>query len=62
MLAGQLSNQDEDEVEVELESLQRQVEGPPVRLPDAPVSMVSDIEEHEAQEEPQEQAAVPLTS
>ncbi|KAL4809749.1 Snf7-domain-containing protein [Aspergillus unguis] len=35
MLAGHLSNQDEDEVEDELEALHREVQGP-VKLPDAP--------------------------
>jgi charged multivesicular body protein 6 len=38
MLAGQMSNEDEDEVEDELEALQREVEGP-VDLPDAPLFM-----------------------
>jgi charged multivesicular body protein 6 len=33
-LAGQMSNEDEDEVEDELEAMQRDVEG--VKLPDAP--------------------------
>jgi charged multivesicular body protein 6 len=35
MLAGHLSNQDEDEVEDELEALQSQV-APPVKMPEAP--------------------------
>ncbi|KAH8697034.1 Snf7-domain-containing protein [Talaromyces proteolyticus] len=38
MLAGQMSNEDEDEVEDELEALQREVEGP-VDLPSAPESL-----------------------
>ncbi|KAL4968973.1 ESCRT-III subunit protein VPS20 [Aspergillus stella-maris] len=37
MLAGHLSNQDEDEVEDELEALHREVQGP-VKLPDAPTA------------------------
>jgi len=37
MLAGQISNQDEDEVEDELEALQREVEGR-VKMPDAPTA------------------------
>lgn len=37
MLAGHLSNQDEDEVEDELESLQQQGHGP-VALPNAPTT------------------------
>lgn len=39
MLAGRLSNQDEDEVEDELETLRRDLEGPAV-LPNAPVSLL----------------------
>lgn len=37
MLAGHLSNQDEDDVEDELASLQQQAQGP-VALPNAPTS------------------------
>ena len=46
MLAGQMSNQDEDEVEDELESLQREIEGP-VSLPDAPLSAIDEETEYE---------------
>ncbi|CEN62116.1 Putative SNF7 family protein (AFU_orthologue; AFUA_1G09220) [Aspergillus calidoustus] len=38
MLAGHLSNQDEDEVEDELETLRQEVQGP-VSLPDAPIGL-----------------------
>ena len=69
MLSGQLSNQDEDEVEDELESLERQVQGPPVvHLPDAPVSVPHAKEDavvHEEREEEvqqKRQATVPMTS
>ncbi|KAL1964314.1 hypothetical protein VTN77DRAFT_7134 [Rasamsonia byssochlamydoides] len=49
MLAGQMSNQDEDEVEDELEALQREVEGP-VHLPDAPTATLpEETEEEKAQ-------------
>ncbi|KAL4930068.1 ESCRT-III subunit protein VPS20 [Aspergillus undulatus] len=37
MLAGHLSNQDEDEVEDELEALRREVQGP-INLPDVPAA------------------------
>ncbi|KAK5679182.1 Vacuolar protein sorting-associated protein 20 [Elasticomyces elasticus] len=40
MLGGKMSNQDEDEVEDELEALQREVSG--VRLPDAPSSNLAE--------------------
>ncbi|KAL2872189.1 ESCRT-III subunit protein VPS20 [Aspergillus lucknowensis] len=40
MLAGHLSNQDEDEVEDELEALRREVQGP-VDLPTAPIGLPS---------------------
>jgi len=46
MLAGQMSNQDEDEVEDELETLQRKLEGP-VSLPDAPISAIDEETEYE---------------
>ncbi|KAL1856036.1 Vacuolar protein sorting-associated protein 20 [Paecilomyces lecythidis] len=48
MLAGQMSNQDEDEVEDELEALQREVEG--VSLPDAPTSALPGQSEKEKEE------------
>lgn len=44
MLAGQMSNQDEDEVEDELEELERQV-GAGAKLPDAPNSALPEEEE-----------------
>jgi charged multivesicular body protein 6 len=46
MLAGQMSNQDEDEVEDELDALQREIEGP-VGLPDAPISAIDEETEYE---------------
>lgn len=46
MLAGRLSNQDEDEVEDELEALQHDLEGP-VALPNAPVSLLAPKETEE---------------
>ncbi|RAH45498.1 ESCRT-III subunit protein VPS20 [Aspergillus brunneoviolaceus CBS 621.78] len=54
MLAGRLSREDEDEVEEELEELQRQAQGPVV-LPSAPVSSFPEAGEEEATEtgEPQ---------
>lgn len=48
MLAGQMSNQDEDEVEDELEALEREVQG--VHLPDAPTATLpEETEEEKAQ-------------
>ncbi|EAS31666.3 SNF7 family protein [Coccidioides immitis RS] len=44
MLAGQMSNQDEDEVEDELEELEREVAGS-VKLPDVPTSALPEEEE-----------------
>ncbi|EER28143.1 SNF7 family protein [Coccidioides posadasii C735 delta SOWgp] len=44
MLAGQMSNQDEDEVEDELEELEREVAGG-VKLPDVPTSALPEEEE-----------------
>ncbi|CAL5873511.1 uncharacterized protein PFLUO_LOCUS7791 [Penicillium psychrofluorescens] len=49
MLAGHLSNQDEDEVEDELEALQSQV-APPVKMPEAPTGELPPGQVHE--EEP----------
>ncbi|KAL4946231.1 Snf7-domain-containing protein [Aspergillus oleicola] len=54
MLAGHLSNQDEDEVEDELEALHREVQGP-VKLPDAPTAP-PEVEET-PEEEPVKQKA-----
>lgn len=50
MLAGHLSNQDEDEVEDELAALQQQAQGP-AALPNAPTSSLP--EEQMAAEEPE---------
>lgn len=55
MLAGQLSNQDEEEVEDELEALQGPAERPVV-LPDAPVSRLPD-DRRKAEEEQAERRA-----
>jgi charged multivesicular body protein 6 len=49
MLAGQMSNQDEDEVEEELEALQREAEGP-VALPSAPTVPLSEVTEEEKEQ------------
>jgi charged multivesicular body protein 6 len=49
MLAGRMSNQDEDEVEDELEALEREVSG--VELPDAPAQ---DLPENERKEKARE--------
>jgi hypothetical protein len=48
MLAGQMSNQDEDEVEDELEALQREVEG--VSLPEAPTTILPEETQKEKEE------------
>jgi len=56
MLAGQMSNQDEDEVEDELEALEHELAGP-VRLPDAPTSLFSEnISEHDQETKAKERA------
>ncbi|KAJ6036093.1 hypothetical protein N7540_000372 [Penicillium herquei] len=54
MLEGNLSNQDEDDVEEELEALQREVAGPQVapNLPNAPTNALPTPEEVETPEEP----------
>ncbi|KAL1999904.1 hypothetical protein VTN02DRAFT_3818 [Thermoascus thermophilus] len=67
MLAGRLSNQDEDEVEDELEALQREVQGP-VSLPDAPTTAIPEEMEREKEQKAKarakarakERAAVPM--
>lgn len=46
MLAGQISNQDEDEVEDELEALQREIEGVSL-MPDVPTVALPDKTEIE---------------
>lgn len=49
MIGGEMSNQDEDEVEDEIEELERQVTGL-VKLPDAPTSgLDADAERDRAQ-------------
>ena len=48
MLAGHLSNQDEDEVEDELEALQSQV-APPMKMPEVPTG---ELPPGQAYEEP----------
>ncbi|KAJ5714250.1 uncharacterized protein N7483_011431 [Penicillium malachiteum] len=54
MLEGNLSNQDEDDVEEELEALQREVAGPQAapNLPNAPTNALPTPEEVETPEEP----------
>ncbi|PYH40622.1 ESCRT-III subunit protein VPS20 [Aspergillus saccharolyticus JOP 1030-1] len=56
MLAGRLSREDEDEVEEELEELQRQAQGPVV-MPNAPVSSLPEVGEEEAAGEAQSEAS-----
>ncbi|KAJ5740899.1 hypothetical protein N7493_000771 [Penicillium malachiteum] len=58
MLEGNLSNQDEDDVEEELEALQREVAGPQVAptLPNAPTNALPIPEEVETPEEPRAKA------
>lgn len=48
MLGGQMSNQDEDEVEDELEAMELEISGP-VSLPDAPTSALNEEAELEKQ-------------
>ncbi|KAK0289390.1 Vacuolar protein sorting-associated protein 20 [Friedmanniomyces endolithicus] len=55
MLGGKMSNQDEDEVEDELEVMQREVSG--VRLPSAPSSGLEDADEVKLPDVPQETPA-----
>ena len=56
MLAGQMSNQDEDEVEDELEALEHELAGP-VRLPDAPItSFPENISQREQEAKEKERA------
>lgn len=69
MLAGRMSNQDEDEVEDELEALEREVRGP-VSLPDAPTTTISEETEKEKEQKAKarakarakERAAVPMAA
>ncbi|OJD11758.1 hypothetical protein AJ78_07531 [Emergomyces pasteurianus Ep9510] len=55
MLGGQMSNQDEDEVEDELEAMQQEISGP-VSLPDVPTSALPEVAEREKQEKAKERA------
>jgi charged multivesicular body protein 6 len=54
MLGGKMSNQDEDEVEDELEAMEREVVGVP-SLPDAPTVVKQDLPDV-PQETPEEKA------
>lgn len=56
MLAGKLSNQDEDEVEDELEALQGPAERPVV-LPNAPVSALPEARRKEEERKTERQKA-----
>lgn len=65
MLAGHLSNQDEDEVENELEALHRDVQGP-VKLPNAPTAPPEEEPEPEPAKQQEtagarKQAAIPAS-
>jgi charged multivesicular body protein 6 len=55
MLGGQMSNQDEDEVEDELELLEQQVRGT-VDLPNAPTSTLPQRTEEEIERRAKERA------
>lgn len=56
MLAGQMSNQDEDEVEDELEALEHELTGA-VRLPDAPKTLPPEnVSESDLEEKAKERA------
>lgn len=55
MLGGQMSNQDEDEVEDELDALERQVAGS-VKLPDVPVTPLPDATKVEKEQKAKERA------
>ena len=55
MLTGRMSNQDEDEVEDELEALEREVSG--VELPDAPAEALPENERKEKAKERRERRA-----
>ena len=52
MLAGQMSNEDEDQVEDELEALEREVQGPVVlpNAPEAPPALSEDEKRQRARE------------
>ncbi|EEH46160.1 ESCRT-III subunit protein VPS20 [Paracoccidioides brasiliensis Pb18] len=55
MLGGQMSNQDEDEVEDELESMEQEISGP-VRLPDVPTSELPEETEQQKREKEKQRA------
>ena len=55
MLGGQMSNQDEDEVEDELDLLEQQVRGT-VKLPDAPTSSIQEDQEQDKAQRAKERA------
>lgn len=55
MLAGQMSNQDEDEVEDELEALQREVAGV-VEMPNVPSAALPELTAQEKEDRARERA------
>ena len=55
MLRGRISNQDEDEVEDELEAMEREISG--VQLPDAPEDALPEAEQRETAKERRERRA-----
>ncbi|KAJ9669441.1 Vacuolar protein sorting-associated protein 20 [Coniosporium apollinis] len=56
MLAGQMSNQDEDEVEDELDALEAEVTGVNTKLPDAPTQALPEVDQKATEETPRERA------
>lgn len=56
MLAGQMSNQDEDEVEDELDALEAEVTGVKTKLPDAPTQALPEGAQKATEETPRERA------
>lgn len=56
MLAGQMSNQDEDEVEDELDALEAEVTGVKTKLPDAPTQALPEADQGATKETPRERA------
>ncbi|KLJ07096.1 hypothetical protein EMPG_17419 [Blastomyces silverae] len=55
MLGGQMSNQDEDEVEDELEAMEQEISGP-IGLPNVPTSALPEETEREKQEKAKQRA------
>lgn len=55
MLGGQMSNQDEDEVEDELDLLEQQLRGP-VKLPDAPTSSIQENRDRDKEQREKDRA------